>query len=66
MRILTLIVPTFLGSLCGCASYSTILTNPEGKTITCNSNGFGIIGTVVATSRFNDCVKIAKDKGYKE
>lgn len=51
--------------LAGCASYDKTLTAENGKEYHCKQEGFGLIGSLVASSRHDDCVKAANDKGYK-
>jgi hypothetical protein len=51
-------------TLLACATYNTILTNPYGKKYTCSAEGFGLIGSTVATVRHNNCIAHAKELGY--
>lgn len=52
-------------TLSGCAFNQSTLINSEGAKYNCNSQGFGIIGSIMANSNYEDCVKQANAKGYK-
>lgn len=52
--------------LSGCASLDTTLVNKDGQRYRCSASGYGIIGSTVAQSRFDDCIARAEDKGYKK
>ena len=49
----------------GCASPRAVLVNDQGQHLTCAATSVGIIGSVVAQSRFDSCVADAKQKGYR-
>lgn len=51
--------------LSGCADLNQTLISANGQKYNCRTSGYGIIGSMVATSRFNDCVQSANEKGYK-
>lgn len=53
-----------LSTLSGCADLATTLTNRDGKQYHCQATGAGLIGTAIATSRYNDCVAAANSRGY--
>lgn len=55
-----------LVSLSGCASYNTTLTRADGKQYHCVASGYGIIGSIITSSRHEECVKRAKEKGYEQ
>ena len=42
-----------------------VLVNDQGEHLTCAANSAGLIGSVVAQSRFDSCVTEAKAKGYR-
>lgn len=58
---ITLFIPLFYG----CASYDKILTADNGKQYHCRQEGYGLIGSMVAGSRHDECVKTANEKGFK-
>lgn len=53
-------------SLTGCVSLHTTLTNSEGKQASCNNEGYGLIGSMVTSSRHDDCVKRYEAAGFKQ
>jgi len=50
--------------LIGCAVTSKVLINEEGKQVHCGTWGFGIIGTAVAVSNYQECVNQQKAFGF--
>lgn len=54
-----------LALLAGCASFDKTLIADNGKEYHCRQEGYGIIGSLVASGRHEDCVKAAQEKGYK-
>ena len=51
--------------LSGCVSPRAVLVNDRGDRITCAATSAGIVGSLVAQSRFDACVAEAKEKGYR-
>lgn len=51
--------------LAACVSLEKPLTNAEGKTITCKNKGYGIIGSISASNKNDECVKTMEARGYK-
>ena len=51
--------------LAGCVSPRAVLVNDKGEHITCAATSVGIIGSMVAQSRYENCVSEAKEKGYR-
>jgi uncharacterized protein YcfL len=49
----------------GCASPRAVLVNDQGQHITCAATSVGIVGGIVAQSRFDNCIADAKQKGYR-
>jgi hypothetical protein len=41
------------------------MVNDKGEYLTCAASSVGIIGGMVAQSRFDSCVADAKEKGYR-
>jgi hypothetical protein len=52
-------------ALFGCASPRSVLVNDKGEYLTCAATGAGIISSMAAQSRFEDCLADAKAKGYR-
>lgn len=52
--------------LTACVSADTMLVNSNGQRARCSANGFGIIGSMVASSNHEDCVKKYEAAGYKK
>jgi len=50
----------------GCASVSTVLKHPDGRTITCSASGFGIIGSTTALGMRAECIRKYRELGYIE
>ena len=51
--------------LSGCVSPRAVLVNDKGDHIICATSSAGIVGSIVAQSRFDSCVAEAKEKGYR-
>ena len=49
----------------GCASPRAVLVNDQGEHVTCAATSVGIVGSMVAQSRYDSCVSEAKEKGYR-
>ena len=64
IKILIVLIASIL--VIGCASYSKVLVNDEGRAVKCSAMGFGIIGSISATALYNDCVEKYKEQGFKE
>lgn len=47
-----------------CVSKQVVMSNTEGKQYNCSAHGFGLLGSMMAASIFDDCVLTAKAKGY--
>ena len=60
-----LILLPLIGALAGCTTPRAVLVNDKGEYLTCAASSAGIIGGMVAQSRFNDCVADAQKKGYR-
>ena len=60
-----LLVALVILQLTACASYDKVLTASNGQQYHCRQEGFGLIGSMVAGSRHEDCLNNAKEKGYK-
>lgn len=54
-----------LAVMSGCASYNQDLMNVSGQRVKCTTQGFGIIGAMVASSIQNSCLQTAQSNGYK-
>ncbi len=52
-------------ALCGCVSPRAVLVNDRGEHVICAATSGGIVGSIVAQSRFDSCVAEAKEKGYR-
>lgn len=61
----TLLLLLLVCSLTACVSTTTTLKNAEGKEAFCSATGYGIIGSMVASSRYDECMAKLKEKGYK-
>jgi hypothetical protein len=59
--LLTLVISV---TLTACASYDTVLTNSDGKKFYCKTTGYGLVGSLSAQSKHDDCLSVAKEKGY--
>lgn len=49
----------------GCSWHSRMV-NDQGQETNCDAFAFGIIGTIYAKTKYEDCVEALKKKGYKE
>jgi hypothetical protein len=54
-----------LGTLAGCTSPRAVLVNDRGEHTSCASEGIGVIGSMAAQNRFEQCMAEAKEKGYR-
>ena len=52
-------------ALASCANPRAVLVNDKGEYLSCAASGAGIIGSMAAQSRFDDCMADAKAKGYR-
>jgi hypothetical protein len=52
-------------ALWGCVSPRAVLVNDKGEHVICATTSAGIVGSIVAQSRFDGCVAEAKEKGYR-
>lgn len=52
--------------LSACVSNNALLTRADGKQYNCSAQGFGVIGSLVASSNFESCKQRAIAAGYKE
>ena len=59
-----LYIMLLLAIITGCATYQTTLASNKGEVTTCNQEGFGLIGAVVASVSHANCVDAAKAVGY--
>ena len=60
------LVPVLLiSALSGCTTPRAVLVNDNGEHITCAATSSGLIGGIVAQTRFDNCVAAAKAKGYR-
>lgn len=57
-------VSCWLLTLTACVSPRAVLVNPKGEYITCATQSFGVIGSMVAQTQFDNCVADAKSRGY--
>ncbi len=51
-------------ALCGCVSPSQMLVGPQGNTVRCAANGFGLVGAPLAEHSVGNCVTDYKNAGY--
>ena len=51
--------------LSGCVSPRAVLVGDQGDRVTCAATSIGLIGSIVAQSRYDSCVSEAKEKGYR-
>ena len=63
MRYLVLLAALSLLAACS-SSQSQTLTSHDGKQVTCFSSGTGMIPMIIASNRFDDCVKAANGRGF--
>jgi hypothetical protein len=49
----------------GCASPRAVLVNDQGQYTTCAATSVGMLGSMVAQSRYESCVSEATEKGYR-
>jgi hypothetical protein len=54
-----------LALVAACANPRAVLVNDKGEYITCAGSGIGMIGSIAAQSRFENCMDDAKGKGYR-
>ena len=60
-----LLVLLSICTLSGCIAPRAVLVNDKGEYLTCAASAAGIVGGIVAQSRFDSCVSEAKEKGYR-
>jgi hypothetical protein len=41
------------------------MVNDRGEYVSCAATSFGIVGSIVAQTRYNNCAADAKEKGYQ-
>jgi hypothetical protein len=64
MKCLTIILATCT-LLSACASYHTDLANSlTGQHAYCNASGFGLLGSLIATSEHSQCVATYQKQGF--
>ena len=63
VRITSIILTVIIA---GCASYSQMFVNSEGRIMRCSHTGGGGIGVVMATQAQRNCMSDLKDLGYIE
>jgi hypothetical protein len=51
--------------LASCASPSAVLVDDRGNRVVCRERGIGIIGSTLATQRYEDCMAEARKRGYR-
>lgn len=47
-------------ALSGCMSYSSTVTDKDGKQTQCSFSGSGIIGAAIAKSNYDECIAQAR------
>lgn len=52
-------------SLAACVNLDTTTKNAQGNTYRCFARGGGIIGSSLAQSAYDDCMKRAEEKGFR-
>ena len=52
-------------ALASCVSPSAVLVDDRGNRVTCRASGFGIIGSTMATNRYEACISEAEKRGFK-
>lgn len=64
---LRMLLPILLSTctLSGCVSFRAVLVNEKGEYLTCANTSAGITGSIVAQIKYDNCVKNAKEKGYR-
>jgi len=62
-KITTIAISIFI---MGCASVSTVMKHPDGRSVNCSASGFGIIGAPAALGMRADCIRKYKELGYIE
>ncbi len=51
-------------TLSGCVSPRAVLVNDKGDHLLCAATSAGLIGSIVAQTRYENCISEAKEKGY--
>lgn len=60
----TLVIILASALLSACASNQAVLTNASGQKYYCQTQGYGLISSAIANSRFEECVERARYNGY--
>lgn len=51
--------------LSACVSPHAVLVHPDGREVTCQAFGFGLVTGVMANNRYETCVSEAQREGFK-
>ena len=51
-------------SIIGCVSPRAVLVSEDGRRVTCQASGFGIISGTLANNRYEECVSNAQMNGF--
>jgi hypothetical protein len=56
---------SFLLMLIGCASQRAVLVNNRGEEVTCETSGWGFIGSLATSYKQDECIAEAEKRGYR-
>lgn len=51
--------------LASCVSPSAVLVDDRGNRVTCRASGIGVIGSTLATNRYEACISEAEKRGFR-
>ncbi len=51
--------------LASCVSPGAVLVDDRGNRVVCRESGFGIIGSTLATNRYEACISEAQKRGFR-
>jgi hypothetical protein len=54
-----------LSTLAGCATQRTVLVNSRGEELTCETSGWGFVGSLATPHKQDECIADAEKRGYR-
>jgi hypothetical protein len=54
-----------VSTLVGCATERTVLVNSRGEELTCETEGWGFVGSLATSHKQKECIAEAEQRGYR-
>jgi hypothetical protein len=54
-----------VSTLVGCATEQTVLVNSRGEELTCETEGWGFVGSLATPHKQKECIADAEKRGYR-